>query len=68
MKRELFGLFLVMLAFSGYGQKVVWEKSIGGQHSEYLFDMTSTVDYGFLLAGSSLSDKTGTKKIGGQGS
>ncbi|MFA5670648.1 MAG: T9SS type A sorting domain-containing protein [Balneolaceae bacterium] len=68
MKRELFGLFLVMFAFSGYGQKVVWEKSIGGQHSEYLFDMTSTVDYGFLLAGSSLSDKTGTKKIGGQGS
>lgn len=61
MKKQLLFLLFGASAFSGYSQKVVWEKTIGGAHSEYLFDMVPTLDYGFLLAGSSLSDKSGLK-------
>src|SRR5690554_1034560 len=68
MKKQLLFLLFGATVFSGYSQKVVWEQTIGGEHSEYLFDMVPTVDYGFLLAGSSLSDKTGSKKDNGQGS
>src|SRR5690554_6351180 len=68
MKKQLLFLLFGVSALSGYSQKVVWEQTIGGEHSEYLFDMVPTVDYGFLLAGSSLSDKTGSKKDNGQGS
>lgn len=42
-------------------QDVLWEKSYGGIHSEYLFDAVPTADYGFILAGSSLSGKSGDK-------
>ena len=42
-------------------QDILWEKSYGGKHSEYLFDAQPTPDYGFILAGSSLSKKTGNK-------
>lgn len=52
-------LLIGMLPFYGYSQKVQWEHSLGGKHSEYLFDMIPTADYGFLLAGSTLSDKSG---------
>lgn len=68
MKKHVLFLLLGMFVQYGYSQKVVWEKSIGGAHSDYLFDMVPTVDYGFILAGSSLSDKTGIKKENGQGS
>lgn len=50
-----------------YSQKILWEKTYGGIHSEYLFDIKSTADYGFLLAGSSLSGKTGNKNSKSQG-
>jgi hypothetical protein len=43
------------------GQDIQWEKSYGGKHADYLFDAQPTADYGFILAGSSLSGKTGTK-------
>lgn len=43
------------------GQDILWEKSYGGIHSEYLFDAVPTADYGFILAGSSLSGKSGDK-------
>lgn len=42
-------------------QEILWEKSYGGMQSEYLFDVIPTPDYGFILAGSSLSDKSGNK-------
>lgn len=45
-----------------YSQKILWEKSYGGLQSEYLFDAIPTPDYGFILAGSSLSGKSGNKK------
>ena len=42
-------------------QDIQWEKSYGGKHADYLFDVIPTPDYGFILAGSSLSKKTGNK-------
>jgi hypothetical protein len=44
-----------------HAQDILWEKSYGGKHAEYLFDVIPTPDYGFILAGSSLSKKTGSK-------
>jgi len=48
-------------------QKIEWQQVLGGAHSEYLYDVKATPDYGFLLAGSSFSGKTGTKTEAGQG-
>jgi hypothetical protein len=50
-----------------YGQDILWEKSLGGKHADYLMDVVATPDYGFILAGSSLSDKTGNKTQEGHG-
>ncbi|WP_281323318.1 T9SS type A sorting domain-containing protein [Flavobacterium aestivum] len=51
-------LFFPLLIHS---QDILWEKSYGGKHADYLFDAQPTADYGFILAGSSLSDKSGNK-------
>ncbi|WP_035760015.1 T9SS type A sorting domain-containing protein [Flavobacterium tegetincola] len=42
-------------------QDILWEKSFGGRHAEYLSDVQATSDYGFILGGSSLSRKSGNK-------
>lgn len=55
----IFGVFI--FATNGYSQDILWEKSYGGKHAEYLMDIQPTADYGFILAGSSLSNKTGNK-------
>lgn len=47
--------------FTAQSQDILWEKSYGGKNAEYLFDAQPTADYGFILAGSSLSNKTGNK-------
>jgi hypothetical protein len=60
MKRKLLLLFLFYSCFI-QSQDILWEKSYGGIHADYLFDAQPTADYGFILAGSSLSDKTGNK-------
>lgn len=44
-----------------FAQDILWEKSYGGKHADFLFDVIPTPDYGFILAGSSLSKKTGNK-------
>jgi hypothetical protein len=55
-------LFLFSVFYTNsYSQDVLWEKSFGGKQAEYLFDAQPTADYGFILAGSSLSNKTGNK-------
>ncbi|WP_166919752.1 T9SS type A sorting domain-containing protein [Flavobacterium poyangense] len=54
-------ILLLFFPFAIYSQDVFWEKSYGGKHADYLFDAQPTADYGFILAGSSLSDKTGNK-------
>ncbi|CCG52182.1 Protein of unknown function precursor [Flavobacterium indicum GPTSA100-9 = DSM 17447] len=48
-------------------QEILWEKSYGGKHAEYLFDVLATPDYGFVLAGSSISGKTGNKEDANKG-
>lgn len=63
---------LVVLALMGcntisFSQDILWEKSYGGKHAEYLFDVQPTADYGFLLAGSSISGKSGTKEEANKG-
>ncbi|WP_291132369.1 T9SS type A sorting domain-containing protein [Flavobacterium sp. UBA7682] len=52
---------LILCTNSLKAQDILWEKSYGGKHADYLFDVVPTPDYGFLLAGSSLSKKTGNK-------
>lgn len=54
-------MFLLCAFNTLSAQDILWEKSYGGKHAEYLFDAIPTPDYGFILAGSSLSKKTGTK-------
>lgn len=56
----LIGLFLSVYC-SVQSQDILWEKSYGGKHPEYLFDAIPTPDYGFILAGSSVSKKSGNK-------
>lgn len=56
--------FLLALQFficEGYSQDILWEKSYGGKQADYLMDVQPTADYGFILAGSSLSKKSGNK-------
>lgn len=57
-------LFLSVQVLS---QEILWQKTFGGVHSEYLYDVKSTPDYGFLLAGSSFSNESGNKSEKGQG-
>jgi hypothetical protein len=59
MKRTI--AFCILFCWTTYGQDILWEKSYGGKHADYLFDAQPTADYGFILAGSSLSGKTGNK-------
>jgi len=56
-----------LFSVSVRSQKIEWQQVLGGAHSEYLYDVKATPDYGFLLAGSSFSGKTGTKTEAGQG-
>ncbi|WP_125721774.1 T9SS type A sorting domain-containing protein [Flavobacterium ustbae] len=59
--RKLYLQLLFLISLNSYSQDVLWEKSYGGIHADYLFDAQPTADYGFILAGSSLSNKTGNK-------
>ncbi|MEZ0182556.1 T9SS type A sorting domain-containing protein [Flavobacterium oncorhynchi] len=61
MMKKLYLLLFAFLPLSIYSQDILWEKSYGGIHADYLFDAQPTADYGFILAGSSLSNKTGNK-------
>jgi len=62
MRKILSYLLIISIPFFSFSQEILWEKSYGGIHSEYLFDAQPTADYGFILAGSSLSGKTGNKQ------
>ncbi|WP_136667419.1 T9SS type A sorting domain-containing protein [Flavobacterium sp. H122] len=67
-KRNLLWLLFTSLStISTYSQDILWEKTLGGKQSEYLFDAVATPDYGFILAGSSISGKDGTKAEDGRG-
>lgn len=71
MKKKQLKL-LLLFAFSMFSnpsfcQDILWEKSYGGKHAEYLMDAEPTADYGFILVGSSLSVKSGNKTQGNNG-
>src|SRR5699024_6896015 len=59
---KFIGISIIFLAGPmGNSQKILWEKSYGGEKAEYLNDIIATADYGFILAGSSASGKSGNK-------
>ncbi|WP_372472430.1 T9SS type A sorting domain-containing protein [Capnocytophaga sp. ARDL2] len=66
MKKLTVFLSLVV-CITTHSQEVLWQKTIGGIYSDYLFDATATLDNGFLLAGSSLSIKSGNKNSTNKG-
>lgn len=63
----LAGLGCFGAGLSLQAQKVEWDKTFGGKHAEYLMDVQPTADYGFIIAGSSLSGKNGNKSTPNQG-
>jgi len=60
-------MLLSLVSIQSYSQKIIWDQSYGGIHGEYLMDAIATADYGFILAGSSVSGKTGNKKQDNRG-
>lgn len=50
-----------------HAQDILWERSYGGKHAEFLYDAQPTADYGFILAGSSISSKNGNKTEANKG-
>lgn len=42
-------------------QQIQWQKTLGGKQGDYLYDALPTPDYGFILAGSSVSEISGIK-------
>jgi hypothetical protein len=68
MKRTLLILSLCIALYSNVSaQDILWEKSYGGKHADFLLDAQPTADYGFILAGSSLSKKSGNKTEDNEG-
>jgi hypothetical protein len=67
MKQNLLALLLLICNFTVHSQDILWEKSYGGKHAEFLFDAIPTPDYGFILAGSSISNKNGNKSDNNKG-
>ena len=69
--RSLFGLATFMFATTAcnvsFSQDIRWERSFGGRQADFLFDAVPTADYGFILAGGSLSGKSGNKTDAGRG-
>src|SRR5690554_4005442 len=61
LTRNILVIVLLLSQLFCSAQDILWEKSYGGIHSEYLLDAVPTADYGFILAGSSMSGKTGKK-------
>ncbi len=67
LTRFLSFLFFIFFSTTGFSQDILWEKSFGGKQADYLMDAEPTADYGFILAGSSLSKKSGNKTDGNNG-
>lgn len=63
----ILGILILCVCFPAYSQDILWEKSYGGKQADYLFDAIATPDNGYILAGSSLSNKTGNKTEKNQG-
>jgi len=66
-RKLLIYTFLLLSFCKITAQDIMWEKSFGGRHAEYLSDIQPTADYGFILGGSSLSEKSGNKNTANKG-
>ncbi|MBF03126.1 MAG: hypothetical protein CMP76_07500, partial [Flavobacterium sp.] len=66
-KSSFFGFALILAGSFSYAQDILWEKTYGGKHAEFLYDAIPTPDYGFILAGSSISGKNGNKEDNNKG-
>ena len=64
---SLFSISLFSLSTFLSAQDIQWQQVLGGVHSEYLYDLKATPDYGFLLIGSSFSEDSGNKTGKGKG-
>lgn len=60
-------LTILLTTLHSTAQDILWEKSFGGRQADYLLDAQPTLDNGFILAGSSLSRKSGNKTEAGKG-
>ncbi|QMU29527.1 T9SS type A sorting domain-containing protein [Adhaeribacter radiodurans] len=49
------------LSFTSSAQKIKWDKTIGGESSDFLTSIQNTPDSGFVLGGTSSSGKSGEK-------
>lgn len=58
---KAFNVLCMLFPILAMAQDILWERSYGGLDTEYLFDAYPTMDNGFLLAGSSLSDASGDR-------
>lgn len=67
MKIKITFLITLASAYNLFSQNILWENSYGGKHAEFLYDAIPTPDYGFLLAGSSISNKNGNKADANKG-
>lgn len=67
MLRTIYLITVLFLCTQLYCQDILWERSYGGRHAEYLFDAQPTADYGFILAGASLSVASGNKESDSRG-
>lgn len=59
--------FWALFPVATFSQEILWEKSYGGINPDYVFETLSTSDYGFIVAGSSASGKTGNKSDANRG-
>ncbi len=60
-------LLFCLGTISLFSQDILWEKSMGGKHADYLSDAQPTADFGFILGGSSYSGSTGRKNEDSRG-
>lgn len=60
----LYDYWIMKLNESG---SIIWQKTIGGDNHDFLFDVVSSIDGGFLLTGSSKSDISGNKTENSRG-
>jgi hypothetical protein len=69
MKNKTYYLLItgLLVVTTLHAQDILWERSYGGKHAEYLLDAIPTADYGFIVAGSSISNKNGNKSEDNKG-
>lgn len=55
-------LLLFALSQTAFSQNILWDKSLGGNASDVLYDLTATPDNGFIISGASHSSNSGNLK------